>query len=69
MSDINWTAVIISAIFAAAICFLVHGCIDNLENDSRMHLEQEQMMLDAGFVKERVPSTYTEAWVKKEQSK
>lgn len=69
MSDINWTAVIISAIFAAAICFLVHGCIDNLENERQKHLEQEQMMIDAGFVKEKVPSTYIETWVKKEQSK
>lgn len=69
MNDINWTAVIISAIFAAVICFLVHGCIDNLADERRERLESEKMMMDAGFVKERVPSTYTETWVKKEQSK
>ena len=69
MSDINWTAVIISAIFAAAICFLVHGCMNDFADERRERLESEKMMMDAGFVKERVPSTYTEAWVKKEQSR
>lgn len=69
MSDTNWTAVIISAIFAAAICFLVRGCIVNFADERRERLESEKMMMDAGFVKERVPSTYTETWVKKEQSK
>lgn len=69
MSDTNWTAVIISAIFAAAICFFVHGCIDNFADERRERLESEKMMIDAGFVKEKVPSTYTETWVKKEQSK
>lgn len=69
MNDINWTAVIISAIFAAAICFLVRGCIDNFADERRERLESEKMMMDAGFVKERVPSTYIETWVKKEQSK
>jgi hypothetical protein len=61
--------VIISVIFAAAICFLVRGCIDNLENERQEKLANEKMMIDAGFVKECVPSTYTETWVKKEQSK
>ena len=69
MNDINWTAVIISVIFAAAICFLVHGCIEHMNNESQQDFAKEKMMIDAGFVKERVPSTYTEAWVKKEQSK
>lgn len=69
MNDINWTAVIVSAIFAAAICFLVHGCIERINNESRQDLAKEQMMIDAGFVKEQVPSSYMQVWVKKEQSK
>ena len=48
MSDINWTAAIISAIFAAAICFLVRGCVDNFADERREMLESEKMMIDAG---------------------
>lgn len=69
MSNINWTAVIISTIFAAAICFLVHGCIGRMNNESQQDFAKEKMMIDAGFVKEQVPSSYIQVWVKKDQSK
>lgn len=68
MSD-NTTTVIICTIIVTGICSIVgmiKGCtVDDANGSKANALAEKQMMLQAGYVQEVMPSAYITTWKKK----
>ena len=59
MSEINWTAIIITLIIAAGFCFVVKSA-------QNYYADKEIRMIEAGYTHEQVPHSYYGEWVKKD---